>query len=355
MNTNKKVKVLLIAVAIALLLAFSFLLISRIISCNGEFASAEASQEDIDAIVEEICKQLDNGNTNINISAPSYEAVHAAVEVVYDQPSFFWIARDYQIISVGGIYTVRFSVYYPNHKEMMQEIESRAEVIVGNIPDNSNDYDIVKYIHDELCAGIEYKDNNDEYDHNIYGALVKGECVCEGYAKAFMYLCEKAGINALYFSGTSLKDNVAVAHAWNAAYLDGDLYYFDVTWDDLDKNHISYSSFALNSSEIIKNHTFDEYHPIMEADADKYNYFSYNGYILEEYSKENVAAIVAKQKDVIDIKCTSLVVYNKLVSAIQNPYQLNEILTLAKSDNTGFNSFSYVVDESTYCVRLFFE
>jgi len=355
MNYNKKGKAILIAIVIALMLALAFLLVSRIISCKGEYTSEEATREDIDKIVDEICKQLDNGNISINVSAPSYEAVHAAVEVVYDQPRFFWIARDYQIISVGGIYTVRFSVYYTNHIEMMKEIDNAAELITGNMPENVNDYDKVKYIHDELCANIEYKDNNDEYDHNIYGALVKGECVCEGYAKAFMYLCEKAEIKALFFSGTSLKDNVAVAHAWNAAYLDGDLYYFDVTWDDLDKNHISYSSFALNSSEIIKNHTFDDYHPIIETDADKYNYFAYNGYVLEEYSKENAAAIVAKQKDVIDIKCTTLIVYNKLVSAIQNPYQLNEILSLANSENTGFNSFSYVIDDSTYCVRLFFE
>lgn len=63
------------------------------------------------------------------------------------------------------------------------------------------DYDI-KMIHDYLINNIEYETTIAKSNiYDIYGALVKNECVCEGYAEIFqifirpneytMYYCNR--------------------------------------------------------------------------------------------------------------------------------------------------------------------
>lgn len=352
MEENSKAKKILIAV-IVLLLAVILFLIIRIIG-NSTRINRGGDAGSVDALVEEITNQLNVGNMSISLDASDEKNVRSAVEAVYDDPEYFWLGRNYSISSVGNMYMIQFSVYYSDYIRMLAESKAVAEEILAGIPGGANQYDTVKYVHDELCNRIKYVNTGDESEHNIYGALVNGECVCEGYAKAFMYILNKAGIETKYFSGTSLKNGVSVPHAWNGAYLDGEFYYFDLTWDDIESEYISYSEFGLNSLDVMRNHTFDEFHPMIESTATKYNYYEYNGLILSEYSKENVADIIKKQDNIIDIKCNSIVAYNKLVLAISNPYQLNEILTAAGSKYTGFTGFSYSLDDSTYCVRLYF-
>lgn len=352
MDSTKRIKTILIVI-IALLLGFSlYLIISLLI--NSTRIDRDYDSDTVDSAYENAIKQLNEGKMEVSVSLSSETAVRQVVEAVYDLPEFFWLDRRYSISRVGSMYYIQFSEYYINHDEMLNEVDRIVDEIIADIPDSADAYQIVKYVHDELCNRISYVDTGDESEHNVYGALVLGKCVCEGYAKAFMYILNKVGIDTYYFAGTSMYEGAVVNHAWNGAYLDGDFYYFDVTWDDIESEYISYSEFALSSNDILRNHTFDEYHHMIDSTAIKYNYYYYNGYILSEYSKENVADLVKIQGNVIDIKCSSIVAYNKLVLAITNPYQLNEILTIAESDNVGFMSYSYLTDDSTYCVRLCF-
>lgn len=352
MDKTDRIKKILI-VLLALLLGFIVYLIFNIIS-NATRINKGNSADEFETAYEEVVNQLNSGKTSISVDLSSENAVRQVVEAIYDQPEYFWLGRQYSISAAGSKYLIQFSVYYPEHIRMYSDAKDVADEILAGMPEAANDYDKVKYVHDELCNRISYVNTGDEAEHNIYGALVNGESVCEGYAKAFMFVLNRAGIETKYFSGTSLKDGESVPHAWNGAYLDGEFYYFDITWDDIESEYISYAEFGLNSIDVMRNHTFDEFHPMIESSATKYNYYEYNGFILSEYSKDNVAAIVKKQGNIIDIKCSSIVVYNKLVLAITNPYQLNEILTVANSPNTGFRSFSYLIDDSTYCVRLYF-
>lgn len=352
MDREKRVKRILIMVILLLAGLFLYLIISVLLRVTKKTtgADSEITSEYNDALY-----QINQGKMKVTLKVSSEEDAITIVEKIYDNPEMFWLDRNYTVSVVGAIYSVCFSSYYDNHEKMLEEVDGVVDEILADAPSNPSDYELVKYIHDELCNRITYEDNGDELDHNMYGTLVNGEGVCEGYAKAFMYVLNKAGIEALYFSGTSLRDGVAVSHAWNGVYLDDELYYFDITWDDIESEYVSYSQFALDSNNIMRNHSFDKYHPMIESTASKYNYYEYNGYILNEYSKENVAQLVKAQTNIIDIKCSTIVTYNKLVTAITNPYQLNEIMIAAGSEYTGFNLYYYLVDDSTYVVRLCFE
>jgi hypothetical protein len=75
----------------------------------------------------------------------------------------------------------------------------------------------------------ERKDNSPE------GVLKSHLCVCEGYAKLFQALCEKAGVEAILVGGRAkatefLDDPQMTAHAWNAIKLDGEWHLVDATW-----------------------------------------------------------------------------------------------------------------------------
>ncbi|QKS48643.1 leucine-rich repeat domain-containing protein (plasmid) [Paenibacillus cellulosilyticus] len=98
--------------------------------------------------------------------------------------------------------------------------------------------DLVKEtaIHDYLLNKITYdwqyyskriKTGTDPY--GIYGALIEGISVCEGYARAMNLLGQLAGLDIMYISGTSLG---GVGHAWNLVKINGSYAHVDVTWDD---------------------------------------------------------------------------------------------------------------------------
>ncbi|MDO5416198.1 MAG: transglutaminase domain-containing protein [Lachnospiraceae bacterium] len=81
----------------------------------------------------------------------------------------------------------------------------------------------VTYPYDRYLAGTDTKE-----DHNAYGALVKGEAVCEGYAEAFCWLADACGLETKFIYGVY----GGGMHDWNMVKLDGHWYHVDVTSDD---------------------------------------------------------------------------------------------------------------------------
>lgn len=163
---------------------------------------------------------------------------------------------------------------------------SAAEIIDGLT--GETDFEKEVEIHDWLVRNNRYQDDVGN-EHNAYGALVEGEIVCEGYARAFQFLLNKAGIECCIVSGmggSNAGDENVVNHAWNAVKIDGDWYQTDVTWDDLDLSEtgfnetpeeMSYCYFNLTTDEISDSHTIvEEGAPAPECSATEYFYYNYN-------------------------------------------------------------------------------
>ena len=298
---------------------------------------------------------LSSGETNINVGIATQSAIDNVIYKIYDTPEFFWLDNSYTISTIGAYSVVNFKKLYDDVDEKKAEIDAAADEILADFPSSADDFTKVRYIHDTLCERITYKDTGSLDDHNIYGALVKGECVCEGYSKAFAYLLDKKGISNLIFSGTANNGEVSENHSWNGVYMDGDLYYFDITWDDQEEYGTMYTYFGMTSSEIKKNHAFDEYHKALETDAVDDNYFVYNGYVMEEFSDETFAGIIAQQGEVIDVKCIGIIAYQDMDLTIENPMKFSQVLTLAGPDYGLTEGYKYLMDENTYSARIFLE
>ena len=102
----------------------------------------------------------------------------------------------------------------------------------------------LKSIHDYLAKNIVYDDTISEANiFDVYGALINGVCVCEGYAEAFKLLCDREGLPCITVVGTGNGG----AHKWNMVQMeDGEWYTLDATWDDQASN-IYYSYFTIGS------------------------------------------------------------------------------------------------------------
>lgn len=114
---------------------------------------------------------------------------------------------------------------------------ANAQAIAAKYSGKS-DYEKVMGYKDEICSLVDYNDDAAGDDSTPYGdpwQLVwvfdndpSTKVVCEGYSKAFQYLCDLSGIECYTVSGYADGGR----HMWNIVVLDGKSYHVDVTWCD---------------------------------------------------------------------------------------------------------------------------
>lgn len=119
------------------------------------------------------------------------------------------------------------------------------------------DYQIMKKVHDYICArttydydALEFMNSSNVSDYyyafSAYGALVRGKCVCQGYALAFYRICKELGYNCRF----ACSDPYEGCHAWNLVQLDGKYYFVDCTWDDAKDDNKTYDYFLVDYDDL---------------------------------------------------------------------------------------------------------
>jgi len=161
----------------------------------------------------------------------SVQRLKTVFEAVYnDHPELFWLQTGYACKYVPGGSCVEITLKYNAAADDLErargEFEAAAEKILAGAAPLESVYEKERYVHDALMMAAEY-DLGAKMNQSAYSALVNGESVCAGYARAFQYLMQKLGVPCYYCTGYAGED-----HAWNIIKL-GDAYYnVDVTWDD---------------------------------------------------------------------------------------------------------------------------
>jgi len=90
-------------------------------------------------------------------------------------------------------------------------------------------YDYSAY--DAITAG---DINGYEESQEAYGILVSGTAVCNGYAKAYLAMAERAGLDTVIVTGDVVQGMTIGSHAWDKVRIDGTWLTVDPTWDDND-------------------------------------------------------------------------------------------------------------------------
>ena len=187
----------------------------------------------------------DKGTETLNNLRESLKK--SAVAVCYDHPEYSWILTGgiYFNFSYGGSGTeftvkqVKITLCVPTFASNMSAMDSKINEIVSSAPSTTLQ-EKLKFFHDKICELTTYNDSaagivgssvpaNLLYAWSPYGTFTGQSVVCEGYARAFKMLCDKAGIPCALISGTGNGG----AHMWNAVQMDDEKWYgVDVTWDD---------------------------------------------------------------------------------------------------------------------------
>ena len=197
----------------------------------------------------------------LTVESNIYQRVAELVRIeqlAYTQVSGVGLELNSDTLIFDVLYTYRFTLTEANR--MNRAAEEAAKQIMEGISPGMDDYEKLKYFHDYLVLNC-VPSTDDPYADTIYGALVRGKALCEGYTKAFSYLCNLAGIENVIVTGVT-----DVPHMWNMVKLGGNWYHVDVTWDDSsDKLHedypdiILYQYFMVTDSVIRNNHTISSY------------------------------------------------------------------------------------------------
>ena len=145
--------------------------------------------------------------------------------VINEHPELFYVEAEYSYSYAG---TAVYAIYpgYNTSYGSAEEERFRAvcDEILGQLEPDWSDLQKLLFLHDYIVTHVEYDNSLSRY--NAYNALVEHSAVCQGYSLSFSYLGRQAGLDIRYVTSDT------IAHAWNAVWLDGELFYIDCTWDD---------------------------------------------------------------------------------------------------------------------------
>ncbi|MDW7797711.1 transglutaminase domain-containing protein [Streptococcus canis] len=169
-----------------------------------------------------------------------------------DNPEFYWItSADYQFELSDQTAFVTFPLP-KDAKKTYQDLQAIGDDIVAKMP-TGDDYERIKYFYEVIIKDTDYNKKAFEAyqsgdqsqissNQDIKSIFIDHLSVCNGYAQAFQFLCQKANIPVAYIrgTGTSRQTQEAFPHAWNAVELNGQYYGVDATWGDpVFDNHLS--------------------------------------------------------------------------------------------------------------------
>lgn len=244
-----------------------------------------------------------------------------------DHPEVFWLTNRYSYGSMGNKAVIQLYSYVSG-KECQKYIETlnnTIDEIVTNIPSGLKQYHLEKYIHNtvlENCTyatGVTTSDDGWE-EFTVYGALVNGRAVCEGYAHSMCLLLNKVGIDCYYANGYGENS----PHMWNTVNIDGNWYHLDSTWDDNENAYFNY--FNLDDDQIKEDHMIS---PLLDDIKDKESLGDVYNLYLPECSSDSANFFVVESTYIYDFEESNDIMVHDLVEAANN----NDKLFTVKIDS----------------------
>lgn len=168
-----------------------------------------------------------------------------------DRPEYFFLGHNLITkYSSDGILTIRHNLKYSKeHVIRMNKvlIHTVKELISGT--ENMSILDRERTIYMRVGKTFTYKKSDNA--HDLSGLLVYKDGVCESLAAMLVVAFREAGIPAIVVQGYGKRE----AHRWSKAWIDGNEYYLDVTWDmSKCKKNNNLKYFNLTSQQMSRDH-----------------------------------------------------------------------------------------------------
>lgn len=245
-------------------------------------------------------------------------------------------------------------------------MEKQAADVLAKFDNDTKTYTKIKTIHDYIIKRCSYDKNASSADI-AYGALGNKKAKCDGYSKAFAYLCSRAGIRTVNVIGKAGGEN----HMWNKVYYNKKWYNVDVTWDDPvsnDKENLSYGYFMAPDSQFSKTHKADPCdYQIPAAEDGSKTYYKVYGHSAKDTAEaktllvSGIAKAAGQKKQKYTIQFESKAAFDSAVNsfAADNGKMLFNILSSAqKKTKTKIitDGYTYATDENalTFTMDIYY-
>ena len=241
-------------------------------------AASLASTYDATALEKRIVEGIKAWQTSIDVSELGLtrdDIDNGAVKsIINSHPEFISLSGGYTYWTSGSSITKIQFTYLTNAKEEQQELDAALQEVKSKIDTSGmSDEEIVLAYHEYLTFTVAYAYEDyfngtiaANHGYDMYGALVKHSCVCQGYAETMFYLLREAGLSCAIASSGNIN------HAWNIVKIHGKWYHIDATWDDpvWDMPGRSYHDYFLVSFDTMNkntliNHTKDRTDMVVSA------------------------------------------------------------------------------------------
>lgn len=279
---------------------------------------------------------LNHEKSFIYKKALDQELVSQLADIIFYEDSLAFNVKGVSYVIYQGRNKTEFDISYSFNTEsaekMMKKMDAVAEKVISKFDEDTSTYSKILYIHDYIVGHTVY-DESLNSAHSAYGSMIAGKSVCEGYARAFGYICSKAGIKTVNVVGTATADDGHTEnHMWNRVYLKKRWYDLDLTWDDPVMPYVenkSYKYFLPGSATFANSHkpcnTSLSYPK--STDDTSMNYYARKKLVAEDNSSA----------------------YSLLVSQIAKAAKNgHSVATIKLSDSSAFSSFKNYLEKDEY-------
>lgn len=288
----------------------------------------------------------------------------------YDNPELLCLANTCRAVSAGGrcYFEPDYICTSSECGNMTAQTRQKADEILSGIRPDMSDYEKELYFHDELFRICDY-DNSAETSrdsYTVYGALVKGSAVCEGYSRAMQYLLDSVGIKNYLITGKAANSDGSVeGHMWNIVTIDNKNYHLDATWDDptgISEETPSRAYFNITDEMISRNHfDFEPQYPNCKSTDSNFHYknglyfSSYNDSVMNDMVNA-VAESVKRGDDAAELIFKDKATYNKAVNDLFENGKIHRLFervnVVLGSRKIGTHSIQYHENPDMYVLYL---
>ena len=256
---------------------------------------------------------ISNLLTNVPIGNINEVQLQRIVDcVLADHPEIYYFNNyEYVIYNQDDYNILYFSPVYNYSANEIEHINKSIDNYVRDcfrdISMSDDSYSIVKHIYEYVVLNTDYvlDSKNNQY---ITSVMLEGESVCNGYAKAFQYLCYEADIPCIFVKGIIRED--ATMHAWNIVQLQGQYYHVDCTWGDTNYDeyrnsyeNISYDYLCVPDSDILKTHIVSNKFTLPVCDSMSCNYYIKEHLYLDTFNYAHYCSLLESAVDILTVRC----------------------------------------------------
>ena len=216
-----------------------------------------------------------------------------------ESPELFHIELHSIYYGYDGYMMAMLPSYF--HVNEKSRVFARLDQVIAEIGKQRNAYEQVIAIVNWMYR-LKYVNTNSPDEHTIYGPLMRGEGVCEGFSLLFMLLCQKFNIDAMVATGDIV--GATDKHAWNVVSVNGRKYNVDLTSAIAAKKDYGLDLFSVLVPDYIIDDHISPVKPYCGMLSDNPYYREGKFYTTEEELKEKIGYFAKARKDIVLLDCS---------------------------------------------------